>query len=97
MKKIAALLLLSLTCGCKYDVYEEPLVTNYPDNVSKIMTDNCATSGCHNSSSKAKGIDLSTYAGAKSAAGNDSFMQGKENSMPMKLLFHRHGIFFSLF
>ena len=63
MKKIAALLLLSLTCGCKYDVYEEPLVTNYPDNVSKIMTDNCATSGCHNATSKdgAAGLDLSTW------------------------------------
>lgn len=63
MRKIAALLLLSLTCGCKYDVYEEPLVTNYPDNVSKIMTDNCATSGCHNATSKdgAAGLDLSTW------------------------------------
>ena len=50
-------------CGCTYDIYEEPLATNYPDNVSKIMTDNCATSGCHNTISKngAAGLDLSSW------------------------------------
>ena len=49
--------------SCRYDVYEAPIVTNYPDNVSAIMTGKCATAGCHNevSSIGAAGLDLSTW------------------------------------
>lgn len=37
----------------------------YTSDVSSIISASCATQGCHNSSSKAEGIDLSSYSAAK--------------------------------
>lgn len=49
--------------SCRYDVYEAPVVSNYPDDVDAIITGKCATAGCHNdvSSAGAAGLDLSTW------------------------------------
>jgi YVTN family beta-propeller protein len=49
--------------SCRYDVYEAPVVSNYPDDVDAIITGKCATAGCHNdvSSVGAAGLDLSTW------------------------------------
>lgn len=38
----------------------------YTADVAPILNASCATPGCHNASSKRDGIDLSTYASAKS-------------------------------
>lgn len=64
MKKnfLLVLFLIGIS-GCTYDVYETPVVTNYPANVEKILINKCSTSGCHNTQSKeaAAGLDLSTW------------------------------------
>lgn len=44
----------------------------YNAQVKSIMTNSCATSGCHNATSKKDGIDLSTYALTKNI-----FLNGK--------------------
>lgn len=46
----------------------------YTADIKAIMDVSCATSGCHNASSKADGYDLSTYAGTVSAAGKTAFL-----------------------
>ncbi|GBL35447.1 hypothetical protein EMGBS15_10420 [Filimonas sp.] len=38
------------------------------------MDAHCATSGCHNASSRAHGIDLSSYTLAKNEAGSNKFL-----------------------
>ncbi len=47
---------------------------SYASDVKGILDASCATSGCHSASSKANGIDLSSYDAAKSAAGDKSFL-----------------------
>lgn len=42
----------------------------YTNKIKGILDANCAFSGCHNASSRRAGIDLSTYANAKSAFEN---------------------------
>lgn len=44
----------------------------YTSDVASILNSNCATSGCHNSSSKAAGINLSDYTNAKNEFLNNS-------------------------
>ena len=50
------------------------VAATYTANVKAILDANCATSGCHSASSKQDGIDLSTYAAAKSVAGQAKFL-----------------------
>ena len=38
--------------------------------IKDILDNNCASSGCHNASSRESGVDLSTYAKAKAAFQN---------------------------
>jgi hypothetical protein len=61
--QFVSFLFLLLISSCRYDVYEAPIVTNYPDDVGNIITGKCATAGCHNevSSAGAAGLDLSTW------------------------------------
>lgn len=40
----------------------------YTGYVKSVMDASCATSGCHDASSKADGVDLSSYAGTKNTA-----------------------------
>ncbi|MFM7015615.1 MAG: hypothetical protein ACKOX3_04735 [Bacteroidota bacterium] len=63
IKIIFALAILFPISSCRYDVYEAPVVSNYPDNVGTIITGKCATSGCHNeiSSAGAANLDLTTW------------------------------------
>ena len=80
----AIAILTSLTLGltlftqCKKqeaDIVECTGVTpTYTSNVKAIMNAHCATSGCHNASSKKSGYDLSSYESTKSAAGNKAFV-----------------------
>jgi hypothetical protein len=75
MKKLLVIGLAALGCGgCYYDKYQEmyPTVASnacdttttpstYSGNVQKIMSDNCATTGCHNTSTAAASLDLTQY------------------------------------
>jgi hypothetical protein len=46
----------------------------YSANIKSIMDGSCATSGCHNSSTQANGIDLSTYDLVKTESGKIRFL-----------------------
>ena len=63
---------------CKKDAIDVATCTGttptYTANVKAIMDASCATSGCHNASTKASGYDLSTYAATVSAAGKAAFL-----------------------
>ena len=50
------------------------LTPTYTAEIKGIMDSQCATSGCHNASSKKAGIDLSTYAKVKSESAKDKFI-----------------------
>jgi mono/diheme cytochrome c family protein len=52
----------------------------YTGQVKPILDAKCATSGCHNDVSKAKGIDLSNYGQTKAYAGNASFLGSIEHT-----------------
>ncbi|MCC7245156.1 MAG: cytochrome c [Saprospiraceae bacterium] len=69
---------LTLFFSCKKDeiqTYDCTGITpTYTADIKAVMNASCATSGCHNATSKAKGIDLSTYAKVKSESANDRFM-----------------------
>jgi hypothetical protein len=86
MKKLLgiSLVILSATLGaCTSKTTEFDCTGStptYTNNVKAILNTNCATSGCHNSTSKAKGIDLSTYATAKSESNNSRFLGSIQHS-----------------
>lgn len=74
MKKLT-LSILALAAIMHYVSCSKDSTTNcgtttisYSGYIAPLMTVNCATSGCHNSTSKADGIDLSSYAGVKEHA-----------------------------
>lgn len=63
MKKLIFISLLFIS-SCRYDEIEYPVAgTGFPTEVEAIITTRCATSGCHNPTSKdaAAGLDLSTW------------------------------------
>jgi hypothetical protein len=53
---------LTVTASGKGIAKTNALKTTYNTNIKPIMTQSCATAGCHNSTSKSSGIDLSTFA-----------------------------------
>jgi hypothetical protein len=67
-----------LTWACKKEEIKSYTCTGsvptYTGSIKQIMDTDCATSGCHNASSKRDGIDLSTYALVKSEGGKDRFL-----------------------
>lgn len=76
-----ALLLLSILFSCeKEEAQELPtydctgLTPTYTAEIKPIIDTNCATTGCHNSSSQAGGINLSTYALTSSESNNARFL-----------------------
>ena len=92
MKKLffaAFLFSLSLTSCQKQDVQTfacEGATPTYTADIKAILNTNCATSGCHNASSRANGIDLSTYEKAKSESSRNRFLgaiQHKSGYNPM--------------
>jgi hypothetical protein len=88
---LASLLVLTIVYACKKDsitTYDCTGVTpTYNADIKTIVDANCATSNCHNASSKADGIDLSTYEFTKLNSTSDKFMKsiqhvGGAESMP---------------
>ena len=45
----------------------------YTGSVKALLDAKCATSGCHNASTKANGMDFSTYNAAKTHASHEQF------------------------
>ncbi len=61
---VYTLLLMTLALSCTYEKSEVPTPeSNFPTEVAEIIVKKCATSGCHNSLSKANagGLDFSTW------------------------------------
>lgn len=50
------------------------VTATYTSNVKAILDASCATSGCHNASSKKAGYDLSNYDNAKAGAQKEAFL-----------------------
>ena len=80
MKKIIiALFGISLVlAACKKDeiiTYDcTGLTPTYTDDVKQIMDTKCATSGCHNATTKADGYDFSSYTAVSGEADREVFM-----------------------
>lgn len=75
--------------SCRYDVYEAPVVTNYPDDVDAIITGKCATAGCHNdvSSVGAAGLDLSTWEACYKGTNNGAIVIPRRSDFSTMLYF----------
>jgi hypothetical protein len=52
----------------------------YKTDIAAIMNASCAQAGCHSSSSRAGGYELSTYSGTKNAAGKSDFLKSIKHS-----------------
>jgi hypothetical protein len=63
---------------CKKDAVETfdctGVAPTYTNEVKAILDARCATAGCHSAASKSEGVDLSSFAGAKSASAKSSFL-----------------------
>jgi hypothetical protein len=72
------------------DVYQCSSKTiTYTSHIKTLMQSNCAISGCHDSKTRAKAIDLSTYALIKKEAVTQNFMGSinqelSYSSMPLR-------------
>ena len=75
--------------SCRYDVYEAPIVSNYPDGVDVIITGKCATAGCHNtvSSPGAAGLDLSTWEACYKGTNNGAVVIPRRSDFSTMLYF----------
>jgi hypothetical protein len=61
----------------------DPIEATYTKDVKTIIDNNCATSGCHSSSSQSAGIALSTFEEVKFGFTDlDSWIQIETNRMP---------------
>ena len=91
MKKIAVLLLvMTLMTSCANDSTDDltvppPVVITFQKDVRTIMSQSCATSGCHNAATNTVGLTLETYAQVRNAfetRGALNRMESTTNSMP---------------
>ena len=77
-----------LACG-KEDVQMfdcTGLTPTYTADIKAILDASCAKAGCHDTNTHENGMDLSNYAGARSASHSDSFLgsiQHKSGYKPM--------------
>lgn len=78
---LVAAIILTATIGCKKTTtYDCTSVTpTYTNDIKPILDASCATGGCHNATTKAKGKDYSTYASTKSLASESAFMGSMEH------------------
>jgi hypothetical protein len=81
MKKLLLLAAFALTIfliQCKKDTVDTVTCTGatptYTNTIKAVMDTKCATSGCHNATTKASGYDLSTYAATSSNASKSAFL-----------------------
>jgi cytochrome c553 len=78
MKKVILALALFSIVACKKDeatVYDcTGSAPTYTVSVAPIINGSCATSGCHNATTQASGINLSNYTAVKAEAVRERFM-----------------------
>ena len=83
---VSFVFLISLTPSCVYEV--ETPAPCFQDNVLPIFVSKCAYTGCHNSTSKERGYDLTTYEGimkgvvAKKPQSSEVYTQCSTGEMP---------------
>lgn len=91
MKKLSTILffviLFSSCTSVSTDDLTEQTPTNvtYNQNVKTIIDQSCATSGCHNATTNARGLTLETYSQVKNAFINRNAlgrMESTTNPMP---------------
>lgn len=74
----AVLFLSLLVTSCKEDTPDtvdcSGLSPTYTSDIKAILDNNCTTSGCHNSSDLANGMDFSNYASASGISQGDRFL-----------------------
>lgn len=81
LASLAFLTIILFSCGKLQKGYDCTGQTpTYNNDIKAIYDANCATSGCHNSSHHAAGIDLSTYSGAVAANSDDILGSVEHNS-----------------
>lgn len=93
MKRFSILVLaftLGVACSSENeeDLQEAPCDTSsvsYSSDVQALLANNCTDAGCHSGANGVGGLDLNTYASAKSIADNGELMNritGTGNLMP---------------
>lgn len=60
------------------------LSPTYTTDIKPILDSKCATSGCHDATTKANGINLSNYADSKSESSRTRFMGSMQHSSGYK-------------
>lgn len=76
LSTIFLLFMLSFTsCQTESITYDcTSIAPTYTDHIKSIMDANCAYSGCHDATTNAKGINLSTYATVADESSKARFM-----------------------
>tara|TARA_B100000809_G_scaffold265985_1_gene326674 strand:- start:15514 stop:15951 length:438 start_codon:yes stop_codon:yes gene_type:complete len=64
------------------DPGETPSIETYDGSIKAIVNKSCATTGCHNASTKQSGVDLSTYSLAKAGFSDRSWLRTEAGTMP---------------
>lgn len=79
-----------LLCSCSKD---ESIVVDctgisptYKNDIAAIFNASCATPACHDANTKAEGINLSTYASAKSATQNTKLLKSIKHDSGAKAM-----------
>jgi hypothetical protein len=85
----ALFLLLIFIISCSSDSSDDleliidPVNVTYTNTIKAIMSQSCATTACHDNSSLAAGLSLTTYDGVKGAfENNGALAQIESGSMP---------------
>jgi YVTN family beta-propeller protein len=58
---ILSLIIINSFQSCKQDFINNNVSVRFPDNIETVLNQSCATPSCHNSDSKASGLDLSDW------------------------------------
>ncbi len=78
-----------VSCGKDDEVTKEDCsgsTPTYNSDIASIFNASCATSGCHRGQFPADGLDLSSYATAKSASLNGKVLQSMKHESGVKAM-----------
>ena len=64
------------------ETVKTPVIETYDGSIKAIIDQSCATSGCHNTSTKQSGVDLSTFSLAKTGFSGSSWVRAETGTMP---------------
>jgi len=78
--------LISISCASDssddLETVKTPVIETYDGSIKAIIDQSCATSGCHNTSTKQSGVDLSTFSLAKTGFSGSSWVRAETGTMP---------------